>query len=158
MYLCHNAQPILPLQVNNLTAGTLYAMLCTQEKVMARLNINIGHSITVDGFQPNDDLDVCYRETIVAALTEDHSVRANRKGFSGMAFDYYMSSDKQERDQQYSIRDDTDEATFIRVALSLGFLDENCAYWITTRKFNKFGHRMIVAIHFDEPPHSTPWP
>ena len=125
---------------------------------MAKLNINIGHSITVENFQPDSDVDICYEETIVDQLTTDESNRAKRKGFSGHAFDYHMTNDPNQNVLQYSIRDNADEATFIRVAIALEFLNEGDPYWVTTRKFNKFGHRMIVAIHFDRPPHFTPWP
>lgn len=125
---------------------------------MTTLRINIGHSITVDGFFPDSDLDICYDEIIVDQLSTDKSSRAKRKGFSGHAFDYHMANDPNQNVVQYSIRNHIDEQTFIRVAIALEFLKEGDSYWVTTRKFNKFGHRKIVAIHFEKPPHFTPWP
>lgn len=104
-----------------------------------------------------DDLgtDVCYEEVIVEQLVDDLTNRATKSGFTGSAFTYSMSNDRLEREQQYSIREDLEEAKFIKAAIENGFLNEGEVYWITTRKINKAGHRKIIAIHKDRPDHWT---
>ena len=127
-------------------------------------NMTIGNdSIELTDELPYTDDDICYQQTIMyddegEFIVKDKSPRGLRKGFSGKAFNYRMSSANEETAKtiQYSIRDEADEANFVWAAAKVGFFENEEPVWITTRAIGR-GQRKIIAVHKKRPGHTTEW-